>query len=100
LILEHFGQDEKELLLRQLFQICQTASVNEYITQFTPLIDQLIAHGGSSDPLFYTMRFVDGLKDYIKADVALHHHQTFNTTCVQARLQEDVADPARRHGVK
>ena len=100
LILERVGQDEKELLLRQLFQICQTASVNKYITHFTPLIDQLTAYGGSSDPLFYTMRFVDGLKDYIKAVVALHRPQTFDTACVLARLQEDVADPARSHDLK
>jgi hypothetical protein len=100
LILECFGQDEKEMLLRQLFQIRQTASVNEYITWFTPLIDQLNAYGGSTDPLFYTMRFVDGLKDYIKAVVALQFPQSFDTVCVLARLQGDVADPARKREFK
>lgn len=100
LILDRFGQDEKEMLLWQLFQIRQTTSVNEYITQFTPLIDQLNAYGVSTDPLFYTMRFVDDLKDYIKAAIALHRPQSFDTACVLARLQEDVTDPARKREFK
>ena len=52
LILDRFGQDEHELLLRQLFQIRKTGTVQEYITQFTIIIDQLNAYGGVSDPLY------------------------------------------------
>jgi hypothetical protein len=96
LILERFGQDEKEMLLQKLFAIRQTTKVKEYITQFTPLIDQLNAYGGPTDPLFYAMHFVNGLKDYIKAPVALHRPQSFDTACVLAHLQEDVADPIKK----
>jgi hypothetical protein len=52
-------------LLRQLFQIRQTGSVQEYTDQFTAIVDELSAYGGTTDPLYYTMRYVDGLKDYI-----------------------------------
>lgn len=100
LILERFGQDEHELLLRQLFQIHQTTSVNEYITQFTPLINQLNAYGGTTDALFYTMRFVDGLKDYIRAAIALHRPQNFDTACILARLQEEVTYPAKKRDLR
>lgn len=74
--------------------------MNEYITQFTPLIDQLNAYGGTTDPLFYTMRFIDGLKDYIRAAVALHRSQNFDTACILARLQVEVADPAKKHDLQ
>jgi hypothetical protein len=39
LVLNHFGQEHHELLLRQLFQICQTGSVAEYIEQFSTIVD-------------------------------------------------------------
>lgn len=43
---------------------------------------------------------MDGLKDYIKAVVALHRPQSFDIVCVLARLQGDVADPARKREFK
>jgi len=73
LILDRFGQDEHELLLRQLFQIHQINSIQEHIDQFIVIVDDLSAYSGTIDSLYYAMRFIDGLKDYIRAAVALHH---------------------------
>ena len=42
------------------------------------------------------MRFVDGLEDYIRAAVALHRPQNLDTACILAKLQEEVADPAKK----
>lgn len=39
-----FGRDQHELLLRQLFQIRQTHTVQEYIDKFVVLVDQLAAY--------------------------------------------------------
>jgi hypothetical protein len=96
LILARFGQDEHELLLRQLFQIRQTQSVQEYIDQFVAIVDDLSAYGGTIDPLYFAMRFVDGLKDYIRAAVALHRPQNLDTACLLAKLQEEVVDPGKK----
>jgi hypothetical protein len=41
------------------------------------------------------MRYVDGLKDYIRTAVALHHPQHLDTACALAKLQEEVAAPAQ-----
>jgi hypothetical protein len=38
------------------------------------------------------MRFIDGLKDYIHV-VAMHCPQIWDTACIVAKLQEDVAEP-------
>lgn len=86
LILNRFAKDEHEMLLRQLFQIHQLGSVAEYTTQFSKLTDQLKAYGGTTDSLYFAMRYVHGLKDHIKAIVALHHPQTWDTAVILAQL--------------
>jgi len=52
LVLDRFGQDQYELLIRQLFHIRQSGAVQEYADRFTGLVDQLIAYGKTTDPLF------------------------------------------------
>jgi hypothetical protein len=96
LILNRFGQDQHEILIRQLFQIHQTGSVDEFIEQYSAVVDQLSAYGGTTDPLYYTLRFIDGLKDYIRAPVALHRPQNLDTACVLAKLQEQMADAGKK----
>jgi hypothetical protein len=95
LILNRFGQDQHEILICQLFQIHQTGSVDEFIEQYTAIVDQLSAYGSTTDPLYYTLRFIDGLKDYIRAPVALHRPQNLDTACVLAKLQEQMADAGK-----
>lgn len=104
LVLDRFGKDQHEMLIRQLFHISQSGSVSEYIEKFSGLVDQLLAYGRNQDPLFYAMRFVDGLKDDIKAAVHLQRPATLDTACVLALLQEELAEPGRKrdfhqHGV-
>ena len=95
LVLNRFGQEHHELLLRQLFQIRQIGTVDEYIEQFSAIVDQLGAYNRTTDPMFYTMRFIDGLKDHIRAAVALHRPPNWDTACVLAQLQEDLTAPRK-----
>jgi hypothetical protein len=53
-------------------------------------VDQLAAYSSHSDPLFYTLRFIDGLRGDIKSIVLVQHPQDLNTACVLASLQEEV----------
>lgn len=69
LLHDRFDRDQKELLIRQLFHVKQTSSVADYITQFTELVDQLSAYSSTTDPMYFTMRFIDGLRPEIKAIV-------------------------------
>ena len=46
------------------------------------------------------MRFIDGLKDYIRAVVALHRPQNLDTACTLALLQEEAADQGVRKEYK
>ena len=62
------------------------STVQDYIDRFAGLIDQLVAYGRSSDPVFFVMRFVDGLKDEIHNVVHMQRIQTFDTASVLALL--------------
>jgi hypothetical protein len=48
-----------------LYRIKKTELVQSYIDKFCELIDQLQAYNPHIDPLYYTTRFIDGLKDEI-----------------------------------
>lgn len=96
MLIDRFGRDQQELLIRQLFHIRQTSSVAEYISRFNELVDQLIAYGHTTDPLYYSTRFVDGLRDDIRSVVLVQQPSTRNTACTLAMLQEEVVDSSRR----
>lgn len=95
MLIDRFGRDQ-EFLIRQLIHIKQTGSVADNVAKFTELIDQLIVYDHCTDPLYYITRFIDGLRDDIRATVLVQHPHSLDTACTLALLQEEVADPARR----
>jgi predicted aspartyl protease len=102
LVLERFGREQKELLICQLFHIKQTGSVTEYVEKFAELVDMLTAYGHITEPVYYVVRFVDGLRDGIKSVVSLHRPVSFDTAASLALLQEDVGvalRPSRKSDV-
>jgi len=82
--------NEHELLIRQLFHIKQSGTVSEYVHQFCSLVDQLASYESKTDPLYYTLRFIDGLNDELKSSVLVQRPKDLDTACVLARLQEEV----------
>jgi hypothetical protein len=61
-------------------------------------VDQLTAYDHVTDPVYYAMRFVDGLRDDIRSVVALHRPSSFDAAATLALLQDDVGvnDRSRR----
>jgi hypothetical protein len=45
--------------------------------------------------MFYTLHFIDVLKNTIKSNVLLHRPSTLDTTGALAQLQEEVMEPTR-----
>ena len=95
-LLSRFARDEHELLLRRLFQIRQTGPVSEYIEKFVGLVDELKAYAKHPDPLYYVQRFIDGLRDEIKAVLMVHKPATLDTACTLAELQEEALGLTKR----
>jgi hypothetical protein len=87
---DRFDRDQHEALIRQLFQIKQTTTVTEYVERFTKLVDQLKTYSSSTDPLFYTMRFVDGLRAELKAIILVSRPQSLDAAISMALVQEEV----------
>ena len=73
----------------------QLSSVADYVEKFSELVDQLTAYGHVAEPIYYTMRFVEGLKDDVRAAVSLHRPVDFDTAASFALLQEDIGGRAR-----
>lgn len=96
MVLDKFGRDQHALLVRQLFHIKQTHSVEEYVDKFAGLVDQLAAYENKPDPLHYTMHFIDGLRDDIRAAVLIQHPTELDTAFALAKLQEEVSTPYKR----
>ena len=86
MIRERFGKDQHESLIRQMFHIKQTTSLTEYVDKFSQLVDQLEAYHFVTDPLYYTMCFLDGLKDDIKVLVAVQRPSDLDIACTLALL--------------
>lgn len=91
LVLDRFGRDQHETLICQLFHIAQNGTVAEYVEQFSELVDQLRAYASVTDPLYYTMRFIDGLRPDIKSSIIVQRPKDLDTVVVLAFLQDVVA---------
>jgi hypothetical protein len=64
------------------------------------LVDQLVAYEHSSYHIYYTTRFVDGLKDDIKSIALVQHPIDLDTACTLALLQEEEATSHHRETSK
>lgn len=77
LIHDRFGREQHESLIRKLFHIRQNGPVSEYVEQFASLVDELAAYESHTDPLYYVMRFVDGLGTKSKQLLWFRDHTTW-----------------------
>jgi hypothetical protein len=86
-----FDRDHHESLIRQLFHVKQTSIVTDYISRFTELMDQLKVYSPKHDHLYFTMRFIDGLRSNIKSIVLVQCPKDLDTAATLALLQEELA---------
>lgn len=85
---ERFGRDQYQDLIRQLFKTTQTLTVAEYMAQFEPLMNRIVAHNPSYEPVFFTTKFVDRHCDDIRFMILLHRPKDLDTAYALASLQE------------
>ncbi|XP_066359557.1 uncharacterized protein [Miscanthus floridulus] len=86
-----FYKDEHNHLLRHFFHVKQTATVSEYIEQFSEIIRQLLAYDPTIAQFVITNRFVDGLKKEIRAVIMVHRHRDLDAASSLALLQEEAS---------
>jgi hypothetical protein len=90
------SRDQDEALIRQLFHICQSGTMSEYMEQFAGLVDQLAAYELGADPIYYAMRLVDGLREDIKSMVMIQRPSSLDAACTLALVQEEDMDSHKK----
>jgi hypothetical protein len=97
LVCDRFEKDQHDYLLRQFFHVKQTNSVSEYIEKFDTIVHQILAHDPKFNSATVTNRFIDGLRDDIRAVVLVHRPGNLDTASSIALLQEETSkDPPKR----
>ena len=89
---ETFGIDDHRSALNDLLDLKQTATVEEYTSQFKSLQFDVSMHDGHYSPLFFATQYVRGLRDDIRAVVEPQVPATVETAAVIAKIQQKVAD--------
>jgi len=79
LISDRFERDQHNQLLRQFFHIRQLDSVADYIEKFDSLVHQILAHDPKFNAATITHRFIDGLRDDIRAVVLVQRPGNLDT---------------------
>jgi hypothetical protein len=91
LILEKFGREHYQQLVRQFNTLKQTSSVTDYMQQFEDLMHQILAHNPAIDALFFT-QFLEGIKSEVKSAVVLHRPRDLDTAFSLATMQEELLE--------
>uniref|UniRef100_A0ACD5WIN7 Uncharacterized protein n=1 Tax=Avena sativa TaxID=4498 RepID=A0ACD5WIN7_AVESA len=87
-----FCRNQHQILVRRMFHICQTTTVQDYVERFTQLLDQISAFETQPDPIHYLTRFLDGLKPAVRVLVAIQRPMDLDTAYSLALLYEELGD--------
>uniref|UniRef100_A0A0A8XT76 Retrotransposon gag domain-containing protein n=1 Tax=Arundo donax TaxID=35708 RepID=A0A0A8XT76_ARUDO len=93
---EKFGRMEFQVVLHQFANLKQTGSVLDYTEKFNDLMDTLVAHHQSWEPMYFVTQFLDGLRDEIRIAVVLHRPKDLDTAVSLACMQEELLELSRR----
>ena len=92
LLLARFGRNQHQILIRRMFHICQTTTVEDYVERFSQLYDQLTSYEEVPDNLHYITRFIDGLKPAVRMVVAIQKPTDLDAAYELALLHEELGD--------
>jgi hypothetical protein len=67
-----------------------------YVEEFSALVDQLSAYEASANPLYYAMRFVDGLQDDIRSIVMIQRPSNLDSACALAHVHEEALESGKK----
>jgi hypothetical protein len=70
--------------------------VSEYVEQLSELVDQLASYESNPNSLYYTMHFVDGLRDDSKAMVMIQRPSTLDSAYDLALVHEEALDAGKK----
>lgn len=92
---QKYDRDQYKNQLRQLDSLQQTGTVAEYQAKFEQLSHGILQYNESYDDTYFVTRFVGGLKEEIRAAIALHRPPDVDSASALALLQEQEIENAR-----
>jgi len=96
LVFQKFDKDQYKNQLRQLDSLQQTGSVAEYQKKFEQLSHGILLYNESYDDTYFVTRFVAGLKEEIRAAIALHRPADVDSASALAILQEEELELSKK----
>lgn len=100
LVIQKFGHDQHQTLIRQFYHVRQSTTVAECVEQFESIMNQLLSYSENIDPLYFTTRFVDGLRVDLCAAVLIQRPPDLESAVALAYLQEEVDEMLPRREVR
>ena len=95
LVFAKYDKDQYQRQLKALETLRQTGSVAEYQAQFEKLAHGILLYNPSYDHVYFVTRFLSGLKEEIRASIALHRPCDVDTASALALLQEEELNAAK-----
>jgi hypothetical protein len=89
---EEFGSDDFRAAMNDLLELKQTRTVEEYTTQFEALQFDITMHNPYYDDMFFTQKYVMGLKEEIRGTVESRMPSTVLKASILARVQQKVLE--------
>lgn len=94
--MEHeFGADDLGAAVNELLELKQTGIVEEYTTKFQALQFNIIMHNANYDDLFFTPKYIMGLKEEIRSTVEPQLQQTVSKAAIIAKIQQGLLERAK-----
>jgi hypothetical protein len=91
-VLARFSRNQHPILCRRLFHIRQETTIEDYVSRFFELMDQISVYEGKPDPVHYTTKFIDGLQSSVRVLVAIQQPKTLEVAYSLALLYEELGD--------
>jgi len=95
LVFLKYDKDQYQQQLRQLEMLKQTTSVAEYHSEFEKLAHGILLYNPAYDDVYFVTCFLTGLKEEIRAPIALHRPCDVDTAIALALLQEEELNLAK-----
>jgi hypothetical protein len=94
-VCDRFDKDQYQLHMKQLDNLKQTTCVADYHAKFDQLAHNIMLYNPNYDDTFLVVRFLIGLKDEIRAPIALHRPKNVDIASYLALLQKEELESRR-----
>jgi hypothetical protein len=99
-VVEQFGSQDYNSAINDLLDLKQTASVEEYISEFTDPQFQVSMHNSGLEDVFFISQFIRGLKPEIRDVVQFQMPATMIKAAMLAKIQQQVLERNKTRSAK